>query len=113
MTASLHAMRCSVRRMRAQVDRSFATTMELKLTVGFTVEGEATPATWGPNGGEPADFPEVELVSVKVGTVDILDALTEAEKQALRDDAAWRADGMSRDDQVAADEARADDARGN
>jgi hypothetical protein len=38
---------------------------EIDVEVEWTTEGEYRPATWGYSGGDPAEYPEVNLVSVK------------------------------------------------
>jgi hypothetical protein len=92
---------------------SFTTSIEADVTVEVEVSGRNIPArvNCSNDNASPAEDADIEITAVMVGTrtlrINILDALTTAEVQALMDDAEWRAAESEAEERAC----RAEDAR--
>ena len=79
---------------------NFKTTIELDITVDYSVFGKHRPA----DRTDPEEFPEIEDVTVTVGGIDITAAISPAQMEQIIEECHNDDD----DNKVAAAEARAD-----
>lgn len=62
--------------------------LETECTVSYSVSGRHRPMRWGPDGGSPEEFPEVEIDSVTIDATgeDIQGELDESEIDAIEEE---------------------------
>ncbi|MEY2668997.1 MAG: hypothetical protein RJA59_1635 [Pseudomonadota bacterium] len=93
--------------MSREIEFSTSITMgdeEIDVDVTATVSGKHVPMRWGPDGGSPEEFPEVDVVAViSVEGEDLTEYVDPGDMERLQEKAEERAGDMESDlaDEVA------------